>query len=41
MPRWLEVRMMTADVVSAAMPWGEVISTNPLPMVRITRHPPT
>jgi hypothetical protein len=41
MPRWLEQRMITAEEVSAAMPCGELISTSPLPMVRITRHPPT
>jgi hypothetical protein len=40
-PRWLEERMITADEVSAAMPCGELISTSPLPMVRITRQPPT
>ena len=41
MPRWLEDRMIAAEEVSAAMPWGEAISTSPLPSVRITRQPPT
>lgn len=33
--------MITADEVSAAIPCGELIATSPLPMVRITRQPPT
>ena len=40
MPRWLEDRMIAAEDASAAMPCGEVISTRPLPRVRITRQPP-
>ena len=40
MPRWLEDRMTAAEAVSAAMPCGEVISTRPLPRVRMTRQPP-
>ena len=41
MPRWLEDKMIAAEAVSAAMPCGEVISTRPLPRVRMTRQPPT
>lgn len=39
-PRWLEARMTAADDDSAAMPCGELISTRPLPRVRMMRHPP-
>jgi hypothetical protein len=40
MPRWLEERMIAAEDASAAMPCGELISTSPLPRVRMTRQPP-
>ena len=36
----LEARITAADDASAAMPWGELISTSPLPRVRMIRHPP-
>lgn len=39
-PRWLEARMTAADELSAAIPWGELISTSPLPRVRMMRQPP-
>ena len=39
-PRWLEARMTAADALSAAMPCGELISTSPLPSVRMMRQPP-
>jgi hypothetical protein len=41
MPRLLEERMITAEEVSAAIPCGDLISTSPLPRVRMTRQPPT
>ena len=40
-PRWLDARITAADALSAAMPWGELISTRPLPRVRMIRQPPT
>ena len=39
-PRWLDDRITAAEAASAAMPCGEVISTRPLPRVRMTRQPP-
>ncbi|CAG7587339.1 hypothetical protein E143388_02627 [Rhodococcus opacus] len=39
-PKWLEVRMIAAEDASAAIPWGEVISTKPFPSVRMIRQPP-
>jgi hypothetical protein len=39
-PSWLEARMTVADEASAARPWGEEMSTRPLPMVRMMRQPP-
>ena len=33
--------MADADEASAAMPWGDSISVRPLPMVRMTRQPPS
>ena len=40
-PKWLDKRMADADDASAAMPWGDSISVRPLPMVRMTRQPPS
>jgi hypothetical protein len=41
-PRWLEARMTVADAVASALarPWGEEMSTRPLPIVRMMRQPP-
>ena len=39
-PRWLDARMTAADELSAAIPCGELISTSPLPSVRMMRQPP-
>ena len=39
-PGWLDARMTAAEELSAAMPWGEAISTRPFPTVRMMRHPP-
>src|SRR5436853_6832736 len=39
-PKWLDSRMIAAEEVSAAMPCGDLISTRPLPSVRMTRQPP-
>ena len=39
-PRWLDARMTAAEALSAAMPCGDVISTSPLPSVRMMRQPP-
>ncbi len=39
-PAALEVKMTAAEDASAARPWGDSISTRPLPRVRITRQPP-
>ena len=39
-PRWLEARITAADELSAAIPCGELISTSPLPSVRMIRQPP-
>src|ERR1700727_1542892 len=39
-PKWLDSRIVAADEDSAAMPWGDSISTSPLPSVRMTRQPP-
>ena len=39
-PPVAEVKMIAAEVASAAMPCGDSISTRPLPRVRITRQPP-
>ena len=39
-PKWLDSKMIAAEEVSAAIPCGDLISTKPLPSVRITRQPP-
>jgi hypothetical protein len=40
-PRWLAARITAAEALSAAIPWGDRISTRPLPRVRMIRRPPT
>ena len=40
MPAALELKMTAAEDASAAKPWGDSISTRPLPSVRMTRQPP-
>ncbi len=40
-PKWLDARMTAAEELSAAIPCGVLISTRPLPTVRMMRQPPT
>ena len=39
-PKWVDSRMTAAEDDSAAMPCGDLISTSPLPRVRMIRQPP-
>ena len=39
-PRWLEVRSTAAVAPSLDIPWRGVMSTSPLPRVRMIRQPP-
>jgi len=40
MPKWLDVRMTTDDVIWAVKPWVGLNFVNPWPIVRMMRQPP-